>query len=1122
MKISIPDVEERKRALDITSHVHVESPAGAGKTGLIVERILALLSIVNHPSEILAVTFTRKAAAEMKERVVEILKAAADGKMTGDQYIDSLIEKGKKAISMYSGLKREMLLSGTELQITTIHGFCLRICRRAPLESGLEPGLRLLEEHEQESLQELAAKEVINTLFSRPKGDPFRAALEARFLMHNMNARGIISEIASLISKRDQLADLISEVPLEDPNRFLDKSRENLIKIVEAHLKKLEGRIKKTIFGEKWEDFRGYLAENNASCLDCLPVKCPTSDWRDLGYWQGLAEVFLTKNGTIRKRWGPKQGGFPSGFSATTWGLAASQLDSEFEAYLSDIQRYPSPDILKEELDAVGDLILIVSMALKKYRELCRAKGVIDYVDLELGALKALGSVENVTDSVLFWDRAIRHILIDEFQDTSSTEYKILQHLVGGWQEGDGRTLFLVGDPKQSIYRFRKADVSVFYRAEKGIDREGLEPIKLDLVKLKANFRSSASLIEWTNRLFGETVMSMPRIEYDEVRFIEALPASKDPNRDYCPELALFIKDEEDESPRQKEARYLAWKVSECLRQLKDGETIGVLLFTRTHLPIYLQAFREAGVPAKVKEGLKLSTLPEVAHLANLARAIVRPHDQLSWVACMRSPWLMLAISDIKEVLEADGVTIFQKLKNVESIREEFSLFQSAMTRARARIGRGRLGDVVRQAWVDMGGPEKVGAYMGLDGVNACLKFLEQLNDVEESTSEETLEKMELLLDRFYDPGGQTVTDSPVSIMTVHGAKGLEFDHCFIPWLDYSPLRSGTGEKPAYLSDVLEGVSLIASRPDRRVDKDKTLYDFLLEIEKRKTVAEAKRLFYVAVTRARKTLFMSGVWSGKSLPKGPLGWLLKHIGIRKLTDDVSDGVYESTRVSINPEESGENGVVTMEEEPRAIPAPEPFNPEPLPFKVRNPSAFGYVADEEKNEEEADRFVSMAVGTVIHRLIEQMSMGMDIPEYSYVRRLLVMEGLSRHDADRHAADILKELNRCSSEPFFRWIIGEDFKWSASEWSIEALTSKKTITSGIVDRVVFDGEHYWVVDYKTHRPHPGESEMEFVRRMKDRFRAQLEAYKDLVARVKQVKKNCVRTGIYLTHISKWVEI
>ncbi len=1124
--VEISDIQERKRALDITTHVHVESPAGAGKTGLIIERILALLAVVDHPSEILAVTFTRKAAAEMKGRVLEILKAADEGRKSGDAYVDSLIEEAKKVLEKYRGLRREMLLAGSDLRMTTIHSFCLQICRRAPLESGLEPWLQLADEGQQERLRELAAREVITELLERPENDPFRNAIESRLLLHNLDVMALVSEMASLLARRDQLGDLLSQLRgNEDLSVFVDKSRKNMAEIIRWQLQKLEEIIKNSVIGKQWDDFRDFLAKNGAPCLDKIPETCPSAHWKDLKRWQELADVFLTKSGQIRRRWGPKNGGLPAGFAKTSWGETLVGLGDEFETLLNEVRLYPDSEAFTEEVMAVEDLVLIVSVALRKHREICRDQEVVDYVDLELGALNALGNIEDVTESILFWDSRVKHILIDEFQDTSATEYRIVQRLVNGWEDGDGRTLFVVGDPKQSIYRFRKADVSIFYRAEKGIERSGLNPIKLEPIKLKTNFRSCGRLIEWTNSLFGETVMSAPRIEYEEVRFIEAIPAAPEHNSGQAPELALFIKKENElaVSARKREASYLANSVVKRLENLEKGETIGILLFTRTHLPLYLEAFKDAGVPLQVKEGLKLVEIPEVAHLANLTRAVVRPHDQLSWIACMRSPWLTLPISLIKDIIAGEGDTFFEKLGDFEHSNEEIQLFYRAMTRARARLGRDNLGDVVKKVWVELEGPKKVASFSRIGGVNACLRFLDELREYEKGSPEETLEEMEFFLESLYDPVDITAGDSPVFLMTVHGAKGLEFDHCFIPWLDYLPLKPRSAEKPAYLSSVIEEVPLMVSRPDKRMRNQKSVYDFLFKIEQRKTLAEAKRLFYVAVTRARKTLFMSGVWSGKSLPKGPLGWVLSHLGIRKLTDDFVGGEIRSTWVSLDPIAEARESLRECREE-IIVPDPSNFAPEYLPYRVCNPSDEIEESYERENYEESEipSFLK-ARGTAIHRIIEQITMGLSLPNEVHVEHLLRKLEVPKYKCPEMASSILAELKRCFDDPFFRWITdNRNFRWSASEWGAEYLQKNGVIISGVLDRIVFDGNYYWIIDYKTHEPRKHESVSVFEERMKERFAKQLRAYRELAARVKGASKKDIKCGLYLTAVCRWVEI
>lgn len=1122
MTETILDWKERKAALNPFHSVHVESPAGSGKTGLLIERFLVLLNKVDHPSQILAMTFTRKAAAEMKNRILWIFNAACLNNKGENDYINSLIKLAGSVLEKYQGDRREMLLSGAELQITTIHGLCLRLCQRAPVESGLEPGLKPLEEEEQKEFYKETVRKLIHDLFKLPPDTPLRSALESRLLLHNMYMDGFINEMASLISKRDQLIDLFSGIPLKKGKKAFERQlNENIKILVERHLQELLHIMKETPLAGKWGEFSIYLEKQDAPCSRNFPTQLPGCAWSDLPSWQNVANILLTNKGQVRKRWGPRSGGLPRGFSKTKWAYLLDHLDDRIAPYLFESLSLPTSEALPGKDKAVFDLILLVSAALEKYKELCQSRGVIDYVDMELGALRGLGQMQNVTDVLLYWDRAIKHILVDEFQDTSLTQYKILQTLVSGWEEGDGRTLFLVGDPKQSIYRFRKAEVSLFYQAANGIDCPGYDPFSLKRIVLKTNFRSSPELIDWVNDTFGQTVMVNPRKEFDDVDFIKAVASSLSEPSKKLVNLAVFMNKDSTAFPRQDEADYLAYRVSRCLKDLSPGETIGILLFTRTHLSTYLEAFRKRKIPLRVKEGLKLAETPEVSHLANLARAIVRPHDDLAWYSAMRSPWITVPIHSIQTLLNSEGHTVFQKIHSTPTGDTFFENFKEAMKIARARLARDNLGTVVGKTWEMIGGPEKVASIMGVQGVANCLHFLDKLTRVEESTPEETIEKMEVMLGTLYDPSDPASAESPVQMMTVHGAKGLEFDYCFIPWLDYSPKKTGQNEKPAYLAHSIGNTSLLVSRPDTRSGERDKVYDLLYKIEQGKTVSEAKRLFYVAVTRAKKAVFLSAVCGKRPPSSGPLKWIMDHFGVHKIEEDLREGEYGGTRIEINPYPLSLDKV--KRDEPVQIPDPREFMPESLPYRLVAPSQLAYfeptMLDRVSEKEGSD--IGRIRGKVMHLVLEHMASGIAIPDIHFIKRKLILHGARKKESEKVAEEILEQVHRCQQDPFFTWIMRQDFPWSASEWAVEVRGKPGVIYSGKIDRIIFDGKKYWVIDYKTNRPDIEEDEAVFIERMKREFLAQLKTYVKMVCSIKKCSQKDVISGIYLTALFKWVK-
>ena len=231
----------------------------------------------------------------------------------------------------------------------------------------------------------------------------------------------------------------------------------------------------------------------------------------------------------------------------------------------------------------------------------------------------------------------------------------------------DGRTLFIVGDPKQSIYGFRKAEVSLFMKARNGLPLPGQGLLPLKPVYITTNFRSRKELIDFTNDLFSKTIMAHPNLEADEVPFLEAQAApemlAKDPGQI---KLALFSKEEDSNQSRLKEAAWLAGAVNQADQDPRSG-SIGILLFARTHLPLYLKALYEQGLQVQVQEGLNLEDRPEVQDLFSLTRSLVRPHDDLAWASLVRSAWCWVGLDDLLQISRLPAVILCRKNRDLLS-----------------------------------------------------------------------------------------------------------------------------------------------------------------------------------------------------------------------------------------------------------------------------------------------------------------------------------------------------------------------------------------------------------------------------------------------------------------------
>jgi len=1125
MPSSIPDLSIRKQVLSPAESFHVESPAGAGKTSLLTARFIHLLAQVNHPREILALTFTNKAANAMMEKVRSILQKAENGDAPESDWENELLIVAKKALKKHKN-HQHLFLDPDGLQITTFHSFCSQIIKQAPVEAQVSLETVILDEEEQDELIYESLGRSQQVLMALSPTDPLRKALEKALLFSNNNWKALSADLAQLIAKRDLLMDLFQIVRTNpDPNQMDQVLKERLGFLIGRHLQSLKSQMESTELGRQWNAFSNHLILKGAAASNQIPVSLPGSDWTNLPVWQGTAELFTIKAGSARKSFGPTNG-FYSGFKQTPWAHHIESLPQPILALLQKIKSFPSRSTSPVDIAMLFDLILLISQVVDHYRQLCHRRGVIDFVELEQAALRVLGGEEAPTDLQLLLDQRINHILVDEFQDTSLNQWQLIQYLCAGWSPGDGRTLFIVGDPKQSIYGFRKAEVSLFLKAREGLPLPGQGVLPLTPVYISTNFRSRKGLIDFVNDLFSKTIMAHPNREADEVRFMAAQAApemlTQDPGKIA---LTLFSQDEDSRLSRWKEAAWLAGEIKKADQDPEYGD-VGILLFARTHLPVYLKALYEQGVQVQVREGLNLGDRPEVMDLLSLTRALVRPQDDLAWASLVRSAWCWVGLNDLYQISQISASSLAEKIMTFSQRPQAMGsvkILGQVLEDDLKLVGRLPLHRVVQKVWEELSGPKAVAERYGLSGVRNCRQFLQLLFLAEKGLPEETLSHLEFRLPTAYAPPDPLASRSKVSIMTVHHAKGLEFDTVFVPHLDRNPLGGSGREDLPYIIERLPGEReehLIALRPDRRTKQDPGVYGLLKSLKQERSLGEAKRLYYVALTRAKKGLFLSGVFTvkdeeEKASKNSLLEYLLNHPDKEKFLE-VS---YDPPLPEIKPVWSHPQ----MEEDIR----PWPFVSEPIPYRIIPPSGLhkeGLITDEIEDSfpEEFQTPFGMERGTVTHRILEHLALGKNPPTEKAVIQALIAEGVTSEAAQEMAGPILEEVSACQQESFCDYILRPDHPFSACEWALEDQADEGTVRSGTIDRIIFDGRDWLLVDYKT-TPLPEGMPIEtFLQEQAALYREQLSAYREMLAHARSIDPALIRPFLYFTALQKEFEV
>jgi ATP-dependent exoDNAse (exonuclease V) beta subunit len=1115
----------RDRALDPQESFHLEAPAGSGKTTVLLDRFLALLSRVEAPEELLALTFTRKAAGELRTRVADLFRAREELGAAAPE------PERRRRDLVQQAFRRHVDRTGyvgllERLQIMTFHSFCARLLRLAPQEAGVPLEFRLLEDHEEQWLKQEALEELQHRLADQPASHPVRLALVRRLVRLNNNWPRLAQELRELLGRRDGLGEFLQLARASRQEKaYRELLDERLRILVSRDLEELQAAFAGTDLGAAWPEFWQALARQGAPLAGKLPPRLPGAAPADLPAWQTLAEVLLTQKGEPRKVLSPRAG-FPAGLSPR-WPALVQDLPPEVARQLHQLREFHLLAVSPGEVEAVQDLVILLGEALSLYQELLGRHQALDFIALEEAALRLLDTGAP-RDLLLSLDCRLRHLLVDEFQDTSQNQMTLLCRLLAGWEDGAGRTLTVVGDPKQSIYGWRQAKLRLFLAARRGLPCEaGAFP--LEPLFLATNFRATRTLIDWVNQVF-DTVMTGTLAE---VEFHPAVPkpgAVEGPS----PGLALFT-GTEDLDPRQAEARWLAARVAQAATQCRPGEKIGVLLFARTHLTVYLEAFQNAGLAVRVREGLKLLDSRVVQYLHNLTRALTRPQDGVAWAALLRGPWGRHPLTFLARAAATPADLWPEKLGFLAEDPEappELRRRLAALRAARQRVGREPLAALAARWLTEVEAWEGLAAWEGPAGVANARTYLDLLAEAEAHLPEATLARTELILPEVFQPPDPRAQDSPVEVLTVHRAKGLEFDTVFVPHLDWQPLQVDLRNPPPFLLEEVPGTSLYGlalARPYAQASHS-PLYRALRHLKNRRVLAEARRVFYVAVTRARHRLRLSAVLKpnrqGHLKPPvdSPLGWLWHHYRGHAAT-----GVLPTLSATW-PQPDLE---VELFQEVPALPAPVPgaldlpppleFAPEPAPYRLEFPSGLTLTGEEAASAPLApDSLAARLRGEVVHRLLESLSRGAGLPGPTGVAAALRQGGLALETAGPLAADILAEVEACRQEPFLARLLAPGLPEAVSEGHLEARPAPDLVRRGRFDLLAHDGRHWWLLDYKTSRPAPGEDWEEFMARETEKYRPQLLAYRDMAARARGLPPESIRLALYFTALPGAVEL
>jgi ATP-dependent helicase/nuclease subunit A len=1082
----VVDSEQRIRAIDPQGSFCVTAPAGSGKTELLIQRYLALLPRVSQPEQILAITFTRKAAAEMRERVLEALRDAQDGIPRQSEHEKLTQSLARSALQADSAGDWQLLRDVSRLNIKTIDSFCAGLTRQMPVLSAF--GGQAEPRDDAVPLYEEAVTDLYALLESDHSIVP---DLRALLLHFDNNWERLQELLVSMLGRRDQWRMYVGmhETP--------DESESYLVATVEALVREELARLS------------GDLAPYHCELLALMqfsarnlgqpePAKFPAGVAEDLSYWRNLRSLFLTAKGVWRKGV-TKREGFPADKDEEAVKhktlaqkvLADIRTLPDLAARLDGVRFLPQIERGSHSWELVLHLSRLLPLLAAQLLLVFRRHGAVDHGQVAQAALQALGDDDNPTELALRLDYCIEHLLVDEFQDTAITQYELLHKLTRGWGEHNEqspqmpRTLMIVGDAMQSIYGFRSANVGLFLQAR----REGFNGVELEHLELQCNFRSDPALVEWVNRTFSQAFPRVEDVTSAQVSYTAAA-AVKESTGGACVSLDGFRGDE----ARELEVTFICETIAQCLA--KGERDIAVLGRQRSHLHPITHRLKQMGIPYQADSLDSLAHSPVVADLLNLCRALASDMDRLAWMALLRAPWCGLTLADLLTVAQFGEDARYLPLrlsiadpKLLSSLSEEgaqrLQHLRSAINQAvnsRDRLG---LRVWVERLWVQLGGPRCAPDALLLEDAESFMQLLEVAESDGVGLDPEWLQRQ---VDKHFMSGGDP--DSPVHVMTLHKAKGLEFDRVFIPRLNGLP-RSDGGDLLLWDEHASErGIrSFLLAANDRSLPGAPTLYNYLREKRKEKSRLESTRLLYVGTTRAAKYLHLSaGVgWDEKNdRPKPP--------GSSSLLQTIWPTYEQQMTLHDAPEDA--EAVVQGTLGKRVL---KRLSLSQLPASVPGQESD---ASGENQPERAENFFERSVGTVIHLAMEELSLRETLPlactaqDEVRWRQALQQAGLWGVALDDAMASVLESVqSTLAPDGEGRWVLSCDHLHTRSEWCLTTVTAQSTIEDMIIDRSFVDAETgcRWIIDYKSSRPEEGETWEAFVARQCELYTEQLLRYR-----------------------------
>lgn len=1058
---------QQKQAIDPQKTIWVTASAGSGKTKVLTDRLLTLLLSGTPPERLLCLTFTKAAAAEMANRLQKRLRSW--GTLS-----EALLKEEIEALGLAFGaepLKRARQLFSKLLdtpggfKIQTLHGFCQSLLSRFPLEAGLSPHFTVLDEIETQSLLKKAQETVFR---EADLGSDLASSDALQFLVQQFSEVTLRSLITDSIKEGFALSFLSQE------EEGFEKGFKNLARFLNTSEDLEEFWDCPPLIRSCLDTALSFLREGNDLDKERGEIVQQWLQTPKEKTFKKYLEIFLTRTETPRKH-------LASANLIKRFPLLANILKEEQERLLE-----VNDAMKRQRVFQVSSALLRLTLAIRTaYQRLKEERAFLDYDDLIRATIRLLESPQGALWVLYKLDSGLDHVLIDEAQDTSPEQWRVIQGLVDAFLETPetSKTLFVVGDPKQSIYSFQGADPEAFSFMRRHI-QEKLEVLRRPFreVSLDTSFRSAAVILETVDQVFREksalagvaTVPLSHKASRDLEGTVEIWPLLELPSGEAATWDNPLIKDHQKPlSPQTSLTQGIAKKIRQWLQ---EGEALthkpltpgDILILVRRRgglMQALVKALKQEQIPVAGVDRMFLGDSLAALDLLKIAEFCLLPSDDLTLAVVLKGPFFRFSEEELFKIAFGRGpVSLWGRLRDSafslgDSFQKAYHLLKKLQEESLSHTPFSFFSFLLNE----LGGRHKIGERLGVDALEALDELLslsmayEQNHPPVLQTFLSWMRQNSIQIKRDFEQGAR----DEVRILTVHGSKGLEAPVVILPDTVHPPrdlpsllwAQGKEGDVPFWNPQALQTPFCVQELKSK---------------EQQRQLEEYNRLLYVALTRSSERLYICG-WKGE-----------QSLSEKSWYHHVKEAVTKSPVFESFPFE--EEGSLWKGEGWRYVSPSCKKNFSPVDFALLEevlPAWIDGMPPVEKSpfvvnpswERAATKssVSSMDRGKRIHLLLERLAPLPDPIREEIGRKILSTSGGQAED--------LQEVLNLLRAPHLSWL------WQPHGLSEVSLMGhgEHEMISGRIDRLILLPEEVLVIDFKTDRNPPSRVPLAYERQL-----------------------------------------